>query len=256
MLLDINPGDRLSSQKVERGGVNNYDFTDSGGVTYFTANDGVHGNELWKTDGTSAGTEMVKDIFPVGEGILGLGDSSPTEITDVNGTLFFVVEASHKNELWKSDGTAAGTVLLNELGLAFRRISRNLLTAVGGTLFFQNYDATTGLELWKSDGTAAGTVLVKDILPGSTTSIPSAFTNLNGTLYFSANDGVHGPKLWKSDGTAAGTVVFDPAGSGASSIIEYDGGFVFRGSGGLWRSDGTEAGTTMVKDIRSRTALS
>ena len=71
-------------------------------------------------------------------------------------------------ELWKSDGTAAGTTLVKNIrpGSGTSSSPREL-TNVNGTLFFVADDGVTGQELWKSDGTAAGTVLVRDIHPGS-----------------------------------------------------------------------------------------
>ena len=55
MVLDINPS-TLSSNPSEMVAI--------GSTTYFTADDGVHGVELWKSDGTAAGTVLVKDINP------------------------------------------------------------------------------------------------------------------------------------------------------------------------------------------------
>ncbi len=98
-------------------------------------------------------------------------------------------------ELWKSDGTEAGTLVvrdINPLGGSFPRS----LVNVNGTLFFAANDGTNGKELWMSDGTAAGTVLVADINPGFDWSQPSSLTNVNGTLFFSADDGTVGSELW------------------------------------------------------------
>ena len=101
LLKDINPGAASSSPT---------DFTTVGGTTYFAANDGVHGDELWKSNGTAAGTVLVADIDP------GSGSSNPTDLTNVNGTLFFAAnDGVHGNELWKSNGTAAGTVLVKDI---------------------------------------------------------------------------------------------------------------------------------------------
>jgi ELWxxDGT repeat protein len=47
----------------------------SNGTLYFIADDGVSGEELWKTDGTDAGTVLVKDINP------GAGGSGPDRLT-------------------------------------------------------------------------------------------------------------------------------------------------------------------------------
>ena len=66
-------------------------------------------------------------------------------------------------ELWKSDGTAAGTVLVKDIDPGRRARSRRPSRTSDGTLFFTADDGSTGNELWKSDGTPAGTTLVKDI---------------------------------------------------------------------------------------------
>jgi ELWxxDGT repeat protein len=81
-----------------------------GSTAYFIANDGVHGRELWMSDGTAAGTTMVKDIYPGSDG------SSARYLTNVNGTLLFVADGgAGKLGLWKSDGSPAGTGLVTEL---------------------------------------------------------------------------------------------------------------------------------------------
>jgi ELWxxDGT repeat protein len=191
------------------------------GTLFFSANDGTHGTELWKSDGTSKGTILFKDINPGG------GGSGPSSLINVNGTLYFsATDGATGVELWKSDGTSAGTVMVKDINPGISSYP-DYLTAVDGRLFFVADDGTHGTELWKSDGTAAGTVLVKDIFPGSSyhyrvgdapnSSNPQYLTAVDGTLFFSAIDGVHGAELWKSDGTAAGTVLVKdifPGGSG------------------------------------------
>ncbi|WP_353743905.1 ELWxxDGT repeat protein, partial [Microcystis sp. LSC13-02] len=119
-------------------------------------------------------------------------------------------------ELWRSDGTAAGTVLVKDINPGFFSSYPLNLTAVGNTLFFTAYDGVNGGELWKSDGTVAGTVLVKDISPGSYSSFPRNLTVVGSTLFFTADDGVNGEELWKSDGTEAGTVLVTDIIPGAS----------------------------------------
>jgi ELWxxDGT repeat protein len=211
--------------------------------------------------GVLSGTPfLVKDINP------GTGNSNPTNLVNVNGTLFFTASTPGLGvELWRSDGTAAGTVLVKDVVAGTGSSNPAQLTNVNGTLFFTVDDGVNGRELWKSDGTAAGTVLVKDINPGSGSGFSFLLTdtllNLNGTLFFTANDGVNGVELWKSDGTAAGTVMVRDIRAGANSsspaeLTEMNGTLFFTASDGisgteLWKSDGTAAGTLLVKDISS-----
>jgi ELWxxDGT repeat protein len=103
-------------------------------------------------------------------------------MVNVNGTLFFTANDRVSGaELWKSNGTASGTVLVKDLAPGTTNGVPNSsapfnLTAVNGTLYFS---ARNGL--FKSDGTAAGTVLLKTFSGGL-----SSLVNVNGTLYFSA----------------------------------------------------------------------
>jgi len=166
-----------------------------GNLLYFMGNDGVHGIELMKTDGTAAGTTVVKDFTP------GNASSSLEQLTRVGSLIYFVQE----NDLWKTDGTDAGTVKVFTRNTEDFPFSK--LTGVGDTLYFAAGTKENGQELWKSDGTTAGTMMVKDIYPGSKKSAaPEKMIPVGTHLYFTANDGVNGISLWKSDGTTGGTV--------------------------------------------------
>ena len=199
---------------------------------------------------------MVKDIDP------GPSASFAADVTDVNGTVYLrAFDGIHSSaELWRSDGTTAGTVALAALD-PFN------LTNVGGTLYFNGNDGAHGAELWKSDGTVGGTVMVKDINTGAGESFPQYLTNVNGTLYFTAIDGAHGNELWKSDGTAAGTalvkdIVPGPGSSNPVDLAVVNGAVEFYVQDPalnrfeLWRSDGTAAGTIeLAADIGPNTTL-
>ncbi|WP_445175776.1 ELWxxDGT repeat protein, partial [Microcoleus sp.] len=204
------------------------------------------------------GFTLFKDINP------GTDDSGPKDFFNFNNTLYFAAagDATNGTELWKSDGTAAGTVLLKDINPGTNSSDPRKFINFNNTLYFTARDATNGYELWKSDGTAAGTVLVKDIYPGTFSSDLdyNNFINLNNTLYFKARDVTNGYEVWKSDGTAAGTVLLKDINPGEDSGIYYGDLFNFNNTlyfaardatneFELWKSDGTAAGTVLLKDI-------
>ena len=98
---------------------------------------------------------MVKDINS------GSNGGSPGFFTAIGNTLFPSRRRTNGYELWKSDGTASGTVMVKDICSGSSGSSPNYLTAVGNTLYFRATDGTNGGELWKSDGTASGTVMVR-----------------------------------------------------------------------------------------------
>jgi ELWxxDGT repeat protein len=151
------------------------EFVNINGTLFFNARDATHGRELWKSDGTTAGTVLVKDIAP------DLVSSHPTTLTNIGGTLFFGASGG----LWKSDSTGSGTVEVRFFGSrSWEGVSS--LTNVNGTLFFVGQSDATGLNLWKSDGTNSGTTLVRPLIVASSGS--TDLVNVNGTLYFKALD--------------------------------------------------------------------
>src|SRR5205807_2329880 len=121
----------------------------------------------------------------------------------VNGSIFFAADGATGRELWKSDGTKAGTVVVKDINPQGNATPR-FVAQIGCELYFTANDGTHGRELWKTDGTKAGTQLVKDINPGRDGSALVFLTKVHGVLYFTANDGMHGVELWKSDGTEDG----------------------------------------------------
>jgi ELWxxDGT repeat protein len=228
------------------------------GLVFFraTANsDPFLGSELWKSDGTTEGTALVKDIR------LGTNGSSLLQLTAVGNMLFFrASDGVNGAELWKSDGTEAGTVMVKDINAGVNGSNPSGLADVNGVLFFSANDGVHGSELWKSDGTSAGTVMVRDIQFGSST--PASLTVLGSTLLFTASTGL-GRELWKTDGTAAGTVLVKDIHTGGSSnpnrLTRVGGTLFFVADDGvhgreLWRSDGTAEGTVLVKDIRPGSA--
>lgn len=254
-----------------------------GGKLLFNADDGATGRQLWATDGTAAGTTMVKGLPSTATGYSFSGLTSGIDgLTDVGGKLYFTVDAKGEGQsLWRTDGTAAGTTLVKKINAA--ALADNDygsppssggsgrpwgLTAVGSRLYFVADDGTHGDEVWVSDGTAAGTVMVKDISTAAgpydpaknSGSAPADLTAFNGKVYFTASPQTYGSReVWATDGTEAGTArvaVLAGESDGSTSNpfapltgrpMTAVGGKLYLATGGsLWASDGTAAGTASL----------
>jgi ELWxxDGT repeat protein len=251
LVKDTRPGHAGGIQGTFRGGGPGPQLASISGKLYLTADDGRHGFELWRSDGSRKGTRMVKDINP------GAASSYPLRVTPSSGNPVFYFDADdgvHGAELWRSDGTGAGTFMVKDLAPGMGWSGAFELTNVDGTLYFGICICAQGppnAGLWRSDGTEEGTTQLKQIVDFS------SLIDLNGTLYFggAGNDPTFKIGLWRSDGTAAGTsFVSDITPGAASEITDVNGILYFFGSGesgtlALARSDGTAAGTAIVKDI-------
>jgi ELWxxDGT repeat protein len=227
-----------------------------GSTVYYVADDHVHGPELWKSDGTEAGSMLVKDICP------GYCGGHPTSLTALAGILYFTADdGAHGSELWRSDGTAAGTFMVKDVnpGLA-DGVYR--VAAWNGRLALTAEDGRHGFELWVSDGTAAGTTLLADINPGAADSDAVPWAAGSSLLLFVANDGVHGYAPWVTDGTAAGThrvistgnlgAQYDYSPYSSTAVALTGNTFLFQANvTQLWRTDGTANGTALLRDFAS-----
>jgi ELWxxDGT repeat protein len=226
------------------------------GTAYFSASDGSHGQELWATDGTRAGTRMVKDL------VAGPAGSTPDQFIVLGKNVLFTATTESGDELWITNGTTAGTHLVKDVGGATLSGDPRGFTRVGTKVWFTaetrlgNNDPS-GRELFVTDGQAAGTKLVRDIAPGGESSSPRSITETaDGRVVFYASDKGGNTELWTSDGTASGTVeVRDLNAKPEASVFDRivrlpNGTAVFVGNDGsgrgLWRTDGTDAGTVQV----------
>jgi ELWxxDGT repeat protein len=225
-----------------------------GSRLFFRATDGVHGIELWVSDGTEGGTHMVRDIRAGSRG------SKPNGLHAVGGKLFFsAIDATHGRELWVSDGTKAGTALVRDIRAGSRGSSPGPITVMGGIAYFAANDQIHGVEVWRSNGTRAGTRLIRDNGSGKPGYI-GGLTVMGHRLYY-GND----RNLWVTDGTRSGTHWLMPRrasneyiGITGTAVVgsrlylgvgvqpESSGCAGMDGWSELWRTDGTRAGTRML----------
>lgn len=225
------------------------------------------GDELWSSDGTIAGTTMIKDInTTAGTGSTVQG--SQEGFTVVGGNMYFTaIDGVNGRELWKTDGTTGGTVMVKDItagsGSSVIGFPFNM-NPVGSTMYF----TVNGNQLWKSDGTSGGTSMLKDFSAGGATPISSMFVS-NGTYtFFVANDGTNGWELWRTDGTIAGTIMLANIGAGNANGFTINAGnfwdwnfhvfnnmVYFQPNGAsisgskMYKTDGTVANTALLIDF-------
>lgn len=245
LIKDINPG---------TAGSNLQNSITIGNEIYFAANDGIHGQELWKSDGTAGGTVMVDDINP------GAGSSNPADLTVVGSVVYFAAnDGVHGTELWVTDGTAAGTKMVADINPG--AASSNPANLTAGTYY-------RGLPLlYFTAAGPDGTPQVYDAIPGNTPAVTEITRGLglttisdlaatNGYVFFSANDGVHGTELWSASNYGAPTLMDINPGPGSSTPTDltalYNAVYFSADDGihgrELWEASGPSY-FSMVKDI-------
>jgi ELWxxDGT repeat protein len=175
------------------------------GNLFFLIAESAETAALWRTDGTATGLLRLHEFAAVDEERLGpLQAIRPHGLTVLGDRLYFAAKGGPEGtELWASDGTAAGTVLVKDLDPTGPSNPAQL-TAAGGRLYFSAFDPLHGVELWQSDGTAAGTHRVQDIAPEKLSSSPDQLTVLGNRLFFAADDNLIGRELWSLPLTGLG----------------------------------------------------
>lgn len=223
--------------------------------------------QLWKSDGTAAGTQLVTTLVSIDSEFTATDDafyfvgndgSSGVELWRSNGTsegTFRISDTAPGNSnpgrfqtarlrdrvyfmqrpaniLWGTDGTLQGTSIVRSFATN-SAISGTSMVALRDNLVFPVYDSAYGAEIWASDGTTNGTRLIRDIRPGSAGSSPRFLQVVSQTCFFTANDGTHGEELWMvEEPSLEASLVVDifPGTVGASIPIfgtEHNGDFVF-----------------------------
>ncbi len=217
-------------------------------VVYFAADDGIHGNEFWRSDGTDEGTYMLMDVEP------GAASSYPYSITAVNGRIYFSATTdSNGAEPWVSDGTVTGTHLLMDIKPGAISSFPTDFVAVGRDVYFiADGNFSFSDAIWKTDGTTNGTKLVKSLGDmGAGGYYASQLTISNGTLFFTfISLSSYTWSLGRTDGTDGGTYqigtnfLFSDI---PLQLTNYQNQLYFSSNDGsgrkLYISDGTDAGT-------------
>lgn len=234
------------------------DIAVSGGQAVFAVKDRTSGTEPWRTDGTVAGTTLVKDINP------GQASSDAGGFAPLGGkVVFFANNGQNGREPHATDGTAAGTSMIKDINKgpasSVREGGHTTLTPPPGCIYFNADDGQNGTELHVTDGTAQGTSMVKDINPGARSSDPFGLHFVGTKIFFSAYTDADGFELYQTDGTAAGTFQIKDIrpgrfGSNPYGFKSLGGISIFGANDGvhaeeLWKSDGTSNGTTMIADL-------
>ncbi len=262
LLKDINPG---AASSVSTSMINTFGIQVAGNVAYFAADDGVHGQELWITDGTTTGTHIVKDILP--------GTATPSlqfidaqysvGLTDSTSSLifFYAHTDTYSMLFYRSDGTAAGTYKLSSVDNYWgtSMMSRGTVFKYNGMYYFPNFtdlyqsNGTDTLTLTKSNiGQIRRTLIFNNQLFYTVDTSPLGSANKNCNLSVTTN------------GFATSTVVktfsnaYDPYDIGPYSALYPIGNkFYFsanmiaynnQSGGDIWVSDGTTTGTQLVKN--------
>ncbi|MCB9882333.1 MAG: hypothetical protein H6834_11130 [Planctomycetes bacterium] len=212
------------------------------------------GSEPYAWNHANATVTLLRDIHPT-------GSSSPTSAAAIGNRIVFSAEDPvNGTELWVSDGSPAGTILLRDIDQGSGHSRPSGFTLYRDRVLFTARTATSGTELWVTNGTAAGTTLLLDIEPGPNSSSPSFHGEFDGDLWFTATTTQHGREFWRTDGTVAGTrlaldIVPGATGSFPESSVRVGHELVFTaGMVGLgtelFATDGTPGGTRLIKDIQ------
>jgi ELWxxDGT repeat protein len=208
-----------------------------------------HQNELWRSDGTVSGTQSIAPV----------GVSSINHLSTNGRAVFFdAYDAPFRRRLWKTDGSAAGTLPLLEIAPYGATSKPEDLARVGAYVVFSAEDSSHGRELWSTDGTPAGTVLLQDIVVG--TGAPDLEDDIvwQDVRYYGIANTSNGAELWRTDGTPSGTYLLK---SFATVLGDAPTGFYVMGSylyfaadddaygPSLWRTDGSASGTILIQDF-------
>ena len=244
MLKDINGGPGASS--------NAYDFTDAGGTLFFTAEETPGDTELWKSNGTEAGTLKVGEINAGGSANVG------KLVAFGNRVIFRADNGTNGGEPWISDGgpIGSGTNMIEDIRttpVVASGSSQTNMSNIGGTAIFRASDGVGGDELWRIPPPYTDASLIQDLNPGGGISMNDGYlVELGGSAYAGMDTGLLA-SLWRTDSPFTSATQIGPAGLDPDDMIRVGSTLLFSGfdlatGEELWRSRGTTATTSLVKD--------
>ncbi len=283
LVLDLNPGSADSDPA---------EFTIANGRVFFSAREANNSRDLWVTDGTGPGTLRVADLdrnsavsgmylTPFGTGVLFFGELVQTgrqlwfsdgtaagstmvrqigfsntlpsaDITSLGSFAVFTTTGGSQLELWRTDGTAGGTVRIAVPNTIQPTNRSYALVRRGSTVFFLA-DGGYVRSLWSTDGTSSGTGVVS-VFSANTTRFPAELVLAGSQLYFAGTTVSSRFDLWTSDGTTQGTRMVAPLSGGVPErLTPFGTTLLFAvglpGTYRLWASDGTAAGTQQLETL-------
>lgn len=215
------------------------------GKFIFSKFDSVHGTEVWASDGTAAGTNILFDIVP------GAGSSNPNYFTVIDDVVYFQTTAT--NDIWRTDGTPGGTYAMVSEGLTDPRD----FTQVGNFILFRSGN-NNSRKLWKMQSTPNSHVLLSESNMADVASLHKL--NSSNILFNVKIFGSGNWEIWRTNGNTLFFVAdIDSGNSNTPQMGEsilFNGAVYFNGystANGyeLWRTDGSTPGTVLVADLQS-----
>lgn len=250
MVRNIHPGAK---------GAKPSDFVSLNGKLYFVANDSTHGRELWITDGSETGTQLVVDLYK------GNASSDIYHSVAFKNKLYFSANSNDGKgtELYSSDGTASGTGLIKDIYLKGSSNIQEIVVA-GDYLFFSasnggdvnNATIERGQEPWYTDGTTIGTKRYADVYAGYKGSKPYNFVSIGASAFWLGDIPSRGEELYRgAGGRSLSTLEVRPGlfDSDVRHMTKVGQRLYFTADGGTFGTElyyaGPSGGATLVKDI-------
>ncbi|WP_435132276.1 T9SS type A sorting domain-containing protein [Formosa sp. A9] len=214
---------------------------------YFIATDGSSSGEIWKTDGINSEASQITKFL----------NGKVTKLTTVGNFIFFLLSIDNTLQVWKTDGTTEGTVLVKD-GLSIWNTPTFQGKCNDNFIFtFQAYGSNKS-KVWSSDGTSIGTFPITDEIdgngsgPGGTSAL-SQYIEFNNKLYFVSRN-----YLYETDGTSENTKIVTSLWNAQNNLVAYSD--VIEANNKLyfqffsvdnyqlsiWESDGTSANTNEI----------